>query len=50
MPTTDLLGNDIDLLGVGSSNNFNGNVNPNPVEDLMGDLLGGYGGAPAGGT
>jgi hypothetical protein len=50
MPTTDLLGNDLDLLGVGSSNNFNGNSNNNPVGDLMGDLLGGYGGAPVGGT
>ena len=48
MPTTDLLGNDLDLLGVSSSNNFNGNANP--VGDLMGDLLGGYNGAPVGGT
>jgi|LauGreDrversion4_2_1035121.scaffolds.fasta_scaffold1211186_1 hypothetical protein len=50
MPTTDLLGNDLDLLGVGSPNNFNGNINTNPVGDLMGDLLGGYNGAPNGGT
>ena len=48
MQSTDLLGgNDLDLLGVGSTNNFNGNTNP--VGDLMGDLLG-YSEAPVGGT